>query len=94
MIEKVQEKQIYPIDERCANCSLFLVVQEMEKRIKKLESELAELKKPKKDMQNSSIPSSQNRFNKKYPKREKSNLKTGGQEGHIGRNKIYIKNPD
>ena len=94
MEEKEQVNQVYPIDERCKNCSLFLVVEELKKEIEQLKEEIKELKKPKKDMENSSIPSSQNRFNKKYPKREKSNLKTGGQQGHIGSNRLYFKNPD
>lgn len=94
MKEKEQVKQIYPIDERCANCSLFLVVEELKKEIKQLKERIEELEKPQKDMNNSSIPPSQNRFNKKYLKREKSNLKTGGQKGHIGSNKLYFKTPN
>lgn len=69
----------------------------MKKEISALKAEIVELKKeleqyrkPPKDSNNSSIPSSQNRWNKKYPPRPKSTNKVGGQFGHIGCNKPYL----
>ena len=87
----------YPIDSRCKDCSLFQVVEEMKKKIEyleakvtSLEKELEQYRKPPKDSTNSSIPSSQNRWDKKYPPRPKSTNKVGGQFGHIGCNKPYL----
>ena len=87
----------YPIDSRCKDCSLFQVVEEMKKKIEYLEAKVASLekeleqyRKPPKDSTNSSIPSSQNRWDKKYPPRPKSTNKVGGQFGHIGYNKPYL----
>ena len=96
-----KETQQYPIDSRCKDCSLYQVVEELKKeivvlkaKVTSLEKELEEYRKPPKDSNNSSIPSSQNRWNKKYPKRKNSNLKTGGQQGHIGTNKAYSEEVD
>ena len=103
-----KEKANYPIDERCKDCSLFQVIEDIKRqlkyqeeklkiqteKIKKLEKELEQYKKPPKDSSNSSIPPSNNKWEKKYPKREKTNKKTGGQIGHKGTNKAYIENPD
>lgn len=87
----------YPIDSRCKDCSLFQVVEEMKKKIEYLEAKVASLekeleqyRKPPKNSTNSSIPSSQNRWDKKYPPRPKSTNKVGGQFGHIGCNKPYL----
>ena len=96
-----EEKTNYPIDERCKNCSLFQVVEDIKKQLKmqaeeisKLKKELEQYRKPPKDSSNSSIPPSNNKWEKKYPEREKTNRKTGGQVGHKGTNKAYIENPD
>ena len=59
-------------------------------KVASLEKELEQYRKPPKDSNNSSIPSSQNRWDKKYPKRPKSTKKVGGQFGHIGCNKPYL----
>lgn len=92
-----EEATQYPIDSRCKDCSLFQVVEELKKeiitlkaKVASLEKELEQYRKPPKDSNNSSIPSSQNRWNKKYPKRPKSTNKVGGQFGHIGCNKPYL----
>ena len=92
-----EETTQYPIDSRCKDCSLFQVVEEMKKKIEyleakvtSLEKELEQYRKPPKDSTNSSIPSSQNRWDKKYPPRPKSTNKVGGQFGHIGCNKPYL----
>ena len=92
-----EETQKYPIDSRCKDCSLFQVVEEMKKeiialkaKVASLEKELEQYRKPPKDSSNSSIPSSQNRWTKKYPPRPKSTNKVGGQFGHIGYNKSYL----
>ena len=68
-----EEKQKYPIDERCRNCSLFQVVEEMKKeiaelkaKVSSLEKELEQYRKPPKDSSNSSIPPSANKWDKKY----------------------------
>jgi transposase len=89
------------IEERCKDCSLFLVVEELKKEVSQLRSELADCKKelekykkPPKNSGNSSIPSSKDLWTKKYPQRPSSNLKVGGQFGHIGKNKILFDNVD
>lgn len=89
------------IDERCKDCSLFLVVEELKKEVSQLRSELAECKKelekykkPPKNSSNSSIPSSKDLWTKKYPQRPSSNLKVGGQFGHVGKNKPLFDNVD
>ena len=108
MEERKREKQQYPIDERCRDCSLFQVVEDIKKQLKyqeeklkiqtekieKLEKELEQYRKPQKDSSNSSIPPSNNKWEKKYPLKEKTNRKTGGQNGHKGTNKAYIENSD
>ena len=73
-----EETQQYPIDSRCKDCSLFQVVEEMKKKIEYLENKVASLekeleqyRKSPKDSSNSSIPSSQNHWNKKYHPRPK-----------------------
>jgi len=68
--------------------------QELEKENQELKTELEKFQKPKKDSSNSSIPSSQNRYHKPYPEKEKSKLKTGGQPGHKGTNKKLAEHPD
>lgn len=100
-MEEREEKQKYPIDERCKDCPLFQVVEEMKKeiaelkaKVSSLEKELEKYRKPPKDSSNSSIPPSQNCWIKKYPPKEKSNRKAGGQDGHKGINKSYTNNPD
>ena len=62
MEERKREKQQYPIDERCRDCSLFQVVEEMKKdiaelkeKVSSLEKELEQYRKPPKDSSNSSI---------------------------------------
>jgi transposase len=89
------------IDERCKDCSLFLEFQELkkmfleqQKEIDYLRKELEKYKKPPKNSSNSSIPSSKDLWTKKYPKRPSSNLKAGGQFGHVGKNKQYFENVD
>lgn len=94
-----KETTKYPIDLRCKDCSLFQTVEEMKKEIYELRTkilrsgkELEQYRKPPKDSSNSSIPPSQNRQQKKYPRRENSNLKVDGQKGHKGVNKAYTDN--
>lgn len=89
------------IDEKCKDCSLFLVVEELKKEVSQLRAELAECKKelekykkPPKNSSNSSIPSSKDLWTKKFPQRPSSNLKVGGQFGHIGKNKPFFDNVD
>lgn len=60
----------------------------------RLKKELEKYQKPLKNSSNSSIPSSQDKYDKKYPKREESNRKTGGQKGHVGYTKLQTPNPD
>lgn len=72
--------------EECKNCPLIA-------RIEALEKELEKYRKPAKDSSNSSKPPSSDRF-KKYPQREKSERKTGGQPGHDGITRILCENPD
>lgn len=59
-----------------------------------LKKELEKYKKPPKNSSNSSIPPSQDKYDKKYPSRECSGRKTGGQKGHKGYTKTQIENPD
>jgi len=47
-----------------------------------VKKELEKYKKPPKDSSNSSISSSQEKYNKKYPERKCSGRKPGGQKGH------------
>ncbi|MDD3436861.1 MAG: transposase [Candidatus Gastranaerophilales bacterium] len=89
------------IDERCKDCSLFLELQELkkivleqQKKLDYLKKELEKYKKPPKNPNNSSIPSSKDLWTKKYPKRPSSNLKVGGQFGHEGKNKSFFDNVD
>lgn len=96
------------IDERCKDCSLFLELQELkkivleqakridflEKELDKTKKELEKYKKPPKDSSNSSVPPSKDLWTKKYPQRPPSNLKVGGQFGHIGKNKPLFDNAD
>ena len=64
-------------------------IEYLEAKVVSLEKELEQYRKPPKDSTNSSIPSSQNRWDKKYSKRPKSTKKVGGQLGHIGCNKHF-----
>ena len=60
-------------------------------RVKVLEEKLEKYEKPPKDSSNSSMPPSLDK--RKYPKREKSDRKTGGQPGHKGTTRILADNP-
>ena len=96
------------IDERCKDCSLFLEFQELKKmfleqqkeieylkkELDKTKKELEKYKKPPKDSSNSSTPPSKDLWTKKYPQRLSSNLKAGGQFGHVGKNKPLLDNVD
>lgn len=89
------------IDDKCKDCSLFLELQELkkmfleqQKEIDYLRKELEKYKNPPKDSSNSSIPPSKDLWTKKYPQRPPSNLKVGGQFGHIGKNKPFFDNVD
>lgn len=72
-------------NEQCKNCPLIKRIEELEKRLEKYE-------KPEKDSSNSSLPPSLDK--KKYPKREKTGKKTGGQKGHQGNTRMLVENPD
>jgi len=61
-------------------------------RVKVLEEKLEKYEKPPKDSSNSSMPPSLDK--RKYPKREKSKRKTGGQPGHVGITRMLVANPD
>jgi len=89
------------IDDKCKYCSVFLELQELkkmfleqQKEIDYLRKELEKYKKPPKDSSNSSTPPSKNLWSKKYPQRPSSNLKVGGQFGHIGKNKPFFDDVD
>ena len=82
------------IDERCKDCSLFLEVQELKKLVAELQKRLDKYEKAEKNSSNSSVPSSTDRYNKKYPKRQPSQSNSGGQNGHIGFTKKQVDNPD
>lgn len=69
-------------------------IAELEKLVEDLTKQLQQFQKPKKNSSNSSIPSSQNRYHKPYPQRDKSNLKPGGQPGHEGSTKKLVDNPE
>ena len=60
----------------------------------RLKQELEKYQKPPKNSSNSSSPPSQDKYGKKYPSRECSGRKTGGQKGHKGSTKTQIENPD
>ena len=79
--------------EECKNCPLVKRVQELEKLIEELQKRLEKYEKPPKDSSNSSMPPSSDR-KKKYPKREKSGKKSGGQLGHEGTTRMLAENPD
>ena len=72
--------------EECKNCPL-------KEEVAKLRAELEELKKPSKDSSNSSLPPSSDK-KKKYPPREKTGRKTGGQPGHEGITRQITDEPD
>jgi transposase len=60
-----------------------------------LESELLKYKNPPKDSGNSSKPPSTDQSRKnRYPSREKSDKKVGGQEGHQGKSHPFSETPD
>jgi transposase len=63
--------------------SLMKVIEEQAEKIKGLEARLEKYEKPPKDSGNSSLPPSQDK-KRKYPEREKSGKKRGGQLGHTG----------
>jgi transposase len=69
-------------------------VAELEKEVAALKAELEKYRKPPKDSSNSSIPPSQDRYHKPYPKRKKSGRKSGGQLGHPGRHHPFVEEPD
>ena len=59
-----------------------------------IKKELEKYQNPAKNSSNSSIPPSQDKYNKKYPQRETFDRKTGGQKGHKGYTETQIENPD
>ena len=59
-----------------------------------LKKELEKYKKPPKDSSNSSIPPSQDPYRKPYPKKDTSDKKSGGQEGHKGETRTLSDDPD
>lgn len=69
-------------------------LQEAQATIQALEAELEKYRKPPKDSTNSSIPPSQDKKRKPYPKREKSNHCAGAQPGHEGKHRSLVDNPD
>lgn len=79
--------------EECKNCPLIKRLQELEKLVEELQAKLAKYEKPEKHSGNSSLPPSTDR-KKKYPTREKTGKKTGGQPGHEGVTRQIVDNPD
>jgi transposase len=75
-------------------CEYIVELERLRAENEQLKIELEKYQKPKKDSSNSSIPSSQEKYDKKYPERECSNHKSGGQKGHKGYTKIQVENPD
>lgn len=59
-----------------------------------LTKELEKYKNPPKDSSNSSLPPSTDKKPNKYPDKEKSDRKPGGQYGHKGETKYIVNNPD
>lgn len=79
--------------EECKNCPLIKRVEVLEKKLAEALKKLEKYEKSKKDSSNSSLPPSSDKT-KKYPKREKSDRKTGGQLGHNGMTRKLSENPD
>src|SRR3989304_4499431 len=65
-----------------------------DQRIAELETELAKYQGPPKDSGNSSKSPSTDQNRNRYPKREKSGKKPGGQLGHPGHNHPFTETPD
>lgn len=79
--------------EECKNCPLIKRIEELEKKLSEALSKLEKYEKPPKDSSNSSKPPSSD-LKKKYPKREKSDKKSGGQPEHDGITRMLSENPD
>lgn len=79
--------------EECKNCPLIEEIKYLRKRIEELEAKLAKREKPEKHSGNSSLPPSQDK-KKRYPPREKTGKKSGGQPGHEGVTRQTVDNPD
>jgi len=62
--------------------------------IEALKKELEKYQNPPKDSSNSSLPPSTDKKPNKYPDKEKSWKKSGGQKGHKGKTKYMADNPD
>lgn len=75
-------------------CEYILENERLKAEIERLKKELEKYQKPPKDSSNSSISSSQEKYEKKYPERESTGRKPGGQKGHKGCTKTQIENPD
>jgi len=80
-------------NEHCKNCPLIEEIAKLRAEIEALKKELEKYQKPAKDSSNSSLPPSTDK-NKKYPEREKSGKKPGGQFGHKGYTRMFSETPD
>lgn len=80
-------------NEQCKNCPLIEEIAKLRAEIEALKKDLEKYRKPEKDSSNSSMPPSSD-WKKKYPKRDTSNRKTGGQPGHEGITRMLVDNPD
>src|ERR1700683_2959380 len=69
-------------------------ISQKDQRIAELEAELAKYQGPPKDSGNSSNPPSKDQNRNRYPQREKSGKKPGGQPGHTGHNHPFSETPD
>jgi len=82
-------------------CEYKSHVEVLEKRVTELEGqvcallkELEQYRKPPKNSGNSSIPPSRDPNRKFFPKREKTQRKSGAQEGHAGHHHAFVDDPD
>jgi len=75
-------------------CIRLQELEELRKENAQLKAELEKLKTPPKDSSNSSKPPSTDQKSNKYPSKEKSWKKPGGQKGHKGKTKFMADNPD
>jgi transposase len=75
------------------NKELIAEIKRLRAEIKLLREKLEKYERPEKDSGNSSMPPSSDK-NKKYPPRERTGKKAGGQKGHKGNTKLMTDNPD
>jgi transposase len=85
------KKRVEALEKEVSELKETILAQQ--KQIADLQAELSGYKKPAKNSNNSSIPPSQD-WQRKYPKREKSERKSGGQPGHEGHHHPFVDEPD